>query len=82
MAKSRQMALWEREASTIADLVLAHDTSEFAQLFDRARVEKLVVTTQEKPTPHRVRAILGLAGIRRSLVAPTQRHVCTIEKAQ
>ncbi|MEZ4459645.1 MAG: hypothetical protein R3E66_07910 [bacterium] len=82
MAKSRQMALWEREAGALADLVLGDDSSEFDQLFDRVRVERLVKSTQKNPTPHRVRAILGLAGIRRSLVAPSRRHVCTIEEAQ
>jgi hypothetical protein len=79
---SRQVSLWNAQADTISDLISADGCAEFHDLFDRKKVATLLTKTRKEPTAHHVRAVLGLAGIRRSLEAPDGVHRFEMEPRQ
>jgi hypothetical protein len=67
--EGRQLALWRAQGDALAALVTAPGSHAYDALFDRARIQRLVETTRQRPSAHNVRAILGLAGVRRTIDA-------------
>ncbi len=71
---SRQIGLWFRQKDAISDLIAGDGGADFHELFDRKKVASLLAKTHKAPNAHHVRAVLGLAGMRRSLEAPKSVH--------
>jgi hypothetical protein len=76
---SRQRQLWSAQRDALRALLVAPGGADFHVIFDRAKVSALLAETMQRPTDHNIRAVLGLAGIRRSLEGGFEPHAAVME---